>query len=73
MDIRGCIFICVLTTGTGIAKSIVDQIKLWGIDSSQIEGGSFDGQYFHLSVPEHLREILGLSNQFKCVWDPLFA
>ena len=36
-----------------------------------MEGGSFDGQYFHLSVPAHLTEALHLSNQFICTWDPL--
>ena len=36
-----------------------------------MEGGSFDGQYFHLSVPAHLTEALHLSDQFICTWDPL--
>ena len=57
--------------GKGVAKSIADQVQLWNIDSGQIEGGSFDGQYFHLSVPEHLKDILGLPDHFKCIWDPL--
>ena len=36
-----------------------------------MEGGSFDGQYFHLSVPAHLTEALHLSDQFICTQDPL--
>ena len=36
-----------------------------------MEGGSFDGQYFHLSVPAHLTEALHLSDQFICTCDPL--
>ena len=36
-----------------------------------MEGGSFDGQYFHLSVPTHLTEALHLSDQFICTWDLL--
>ena len=57
--------------GLGIAKSIAEQLSFWNISSSQIEGGSFDGQYFHLSVPEHLSKLLGLPDEFKCTWDPL--
>ena len=34
-----------------------------------MEGGSFDGQYFHLKVPAHLTEALQLSDQFICTWD----
>ena len=36
-----------------------------------MEGGSFDGQYFHLNVPAHLTETLQLSDQFIGTWDPL--
>ena len=36
-----------------------------------MEGGSFDGQYFHLNVPAHLAESLQLSDQFICTWDLL--
>ena len=34
-----------------------------------MEGGSFDGQYFHLNVPAHLTEALQLSDQFTCTWN----
>ena len=57
--------------GVGIAKSVVDQLKTWNIDHTQIEGGSFDGQYFHLSVPKHMSDSLQLPDQFLCTWDPL--
>ena len=36
-----------------------------------MEGESFDGQYFHFSVPAHLTEALHLLDQFICTWDPL--
>ena len=37
----------------------------------QLEGGSFDRQYFHLSVPVYLTESLHLSDQYIFTWDPL--
>ena len=43
----------------------------WGICNTKIEGGSFNGQYFHLSVPDHLVEKLDLGNSFICTRDPL--
>ena len=36
-----------------------------------MEGGSFDGQYFHLNVPAHLTEALHLYDQFICTSDLL--
>ena len=36
-----------------------------------MESGSFDLQYFHLSVPAHPAEALHLSDQYICTWDPL--
>ena len=56
--------------GFGIANSIVEQLKSWNIQGSQIEGGSFEGQYLHLNVPGHLN-LLDLTELFKCAWDPL--
>ena len=35
-----------------------------------MEGGSFDGQHFHLNVSAHLTEPLHLSDQFSCTWNP---
>ena len=58
-------------SGDGVSCSIVEELKLYSIDSSQVEGGSFDGQYFHLSVPAHLTDKLKLPTQFQCTWDPL--
>ena len=37
--------------GPGITESISNELIDWGIMGNQIEGGSFDGQYFHLNVP----------------------
>ncbi len=36
--------------GIEIAKNITDGSNAFNLLSSQIEGGSFDGQYFHLRV-----------------------
>ena len=55
----------------GISLSIASKLESWGIQHFQIEGGSFDGQYFHLSVPAHLSAKLSLSEKFICTWDPL--
>ena len=58
--------------GSGISDSIIAEMNKWGISSTQIERGFFDGQYFHLSVPNHLTEKLGrLGESFLCTWDPL--
>lgn len=57
--------------GPGISESISNELTDWGIKGTQVEGGSFDGQYFHLSVPDHLREKMNLSEQFLCTWDPM--
>ena len=43
-----------------------------GITPSQIEGASFDGQYFHLNVPKHLMTKLNISETFISTWDPLY-
>ena len=57
--------------GSGVSESIIDELNKWGISSTQVEGGSFDGQYFPLNVPNHLTEKLGLGESFLCTWDPL--
>ena len=57
--------------GPGITESIFTELNTWGIQSDQLEGGSFDGQYFHLDVPGHLREQMQLSEQFICTLDPM--
>ena len=58
-------------TGEGIANSIIEELEKYGIERSQVEGGSYDGQYFHLKVPDHLVNKFGLPSQFFCTWDPL--
>ena len=35
-----------------------------------MKGRSFNGQYFHLSVPAHLTAALHFLKQFICTWDP---
>eukprot|EP00794_Sanderia_malayensis_P014467 gene14467-15971_t len=41
-------------TGIEIAKNMKEGFDKFNLQSSQIEGGSFDGQYFHLRVEEAL-------------------
>ena len=55
--------------GSGIATSIKESLNAFDINGSQIEGGSFDGQYLHLSVPEVLENIYELEPSFKCTLD----
>ena len=57
--------------GFGISESINTELNNWEITNEQLEGGSFDGQYFHLGVPSHLREQMNLSDKFVCTWDPM--
>ena len=51
-------------SGRGVAESMVEELGLAMINSSQLEAGSFDGQYLHLGVPCHLTELLSLPEQF---------
>ena len=55
--------------GNGVAESIKESLNSFDIIGSQIEAGSFDGQYFHLSVPEVLKEMYELESTFKCTLD----
>ena len=48
--------------GPGVTRSIIDELNSLDIQGGQVEGGSFDGQYFHLS---------DLFVQFICMWDPV--
>ena len=58
--------------GNGIAASIKSGLDLFKIHPTQIEGASFDGQYFHLSVPQHLASQYGLNaSTFISTWDPM--
>ena len=38
-------------SGRGVAESMVEELGLAVINSSQLESGSFDGQYFHWECP----------------------
>ena len=57
--------------GPGITESISTELNAWGIQGDQVEGGSFDGQYFHLGVPDLLQKQMQLPEQFLCTWDPM--
>ena len=57
--------------GPGVTRHIIDELNSWDFQGDYVEDGSFDGQYFQLSVPEHLTETPHLSNQFICLWDAL--
>ena len=46
-------------------RSIINELNSWNIQGDQVEGGSFDGQDFHLTEAVHL------SDQFICKWDLL--
>ena len=52
--------------GSRISESIIDEHKKGGISSTQVKGGSFDRQYFHLNVPNDLTEKLGLGESYLC-------
>ena len=54
-----------------MAESMTKQLELLKIVGYQVEGGSFDGQYFHLSISEHLQELLNKALPILCTWDPL--
>ena len=49
--------------GPSVTRSIINELNSWIIQGDQVEGGSFDGQYFHLSVLAHLTEAVHLSDQ----------
>ena len=55
----------------GVTRSIIGELNSWDIQGDQMEGESFDGQYFHFSVPARLAEALLLLDQFNFTWDPL--
>ena len=55
----------------GVTRSVIDELNSWDIQGDQMEGESFDGQYFHFSVLARLAEALLLLDQFNFTWDPL--
>ena len=56
---------------SGLTRSVTNERHSWDIQQDQMEDGSFDGQYFHFSVPAQLTETLHLLDQFIFSWDPL--
>ena len=54
-------------------KSIAEEIHLacssYDIQSSQIAGFGFDGQYFKLNVPTYLRDTMKLDEKVGFLWD----
>ena len=60
-------------TGPAIAKSLIDVLNKKDITTEQYQGGSYDGQYHHLSVPELLDGHFGFTgaNRKFSDWDPM--
>ena len=48
-----------LHTGDGVGQSIISMLEEFETSAEQFQGGSFDGQYFHLSVPDVLNTHFG--------------
>ena len=48
-----------LHTGEGVGQSIISVLEEFEISAEQFQGGSFDGQYFHLSVSDVLNTHFG--------------
>ena len=57
--------------GMGVTASIAEEVNKYAIKPEQIEGASFDGAYFHQSVPEYMKQSLKLSDEFIATHDPL--
>ena len=61
-------------TGIELARNIKEGMDKFNIKSCQIEGGSFDGQYFHLGVQKALESPTVydlLPNSVFWAWDAL--
>ena len=56
--------------GECIANDIKNVCKQYELQSNQIAGFGFDGQYFNLHVPEKLKEKLHLDDDVTFQWDP---
>ena len=57
-----------------VGKSIISTLEEFNITAEQFHGGSFDGQYFHLSAPKVLNTFFGISENDNSVhynYDPM--
>ena len=57
-----------------MSQDIYNSLTKFGITPEQYEGGSYDGQYFHLAVPQMLNELFGFDKDDKrkhSDYDPL--
>ena len=57
--------------GPAVTQSVIDELDSRDNQGDQGEGGSFDGQYFHLRFPVYLTEAFHLLDQFLYTWDLL--
>ena len=57
--------------GRGVTDAIKEITEKFGIKSTQLEGASFDGAYFHQSVPNHMKNTNKLTQHFIATHDPL--
>ena len=58
-------------TGIDVTASIAEEVTKFEIKSSQLEGASFDGAYFHQSVSDHMKATMNISEHFIATHDPL--
>ena len=49
-------------TGQALCQNILETMQRFGLSRENYNGGSYDGQYFHLNVPELLDNALGFKN-----------
>ena len=59
-------------SGPGVADNLIAVVENCGIKSEQVEGQSYDGQYFHLSVHTQVQEHFGLlASDVQDDWDAM--
>lgn len=56
--------------GDAIAQDVADICHDYSINSDQLAGFGFDGQYFHLGVHNKLKDKLNLDENVQFTWDP---
>ena len=59
-----------LHTGEGVGQGIISVLEEFEISAEKFQGGSFDGQYFHLSVPDVLNIHFGTDGLFTMITTP---